>query len=105
LPSLARFEWDPVKRDTNLRKHGVDFMDAVGIFDSWVLEWSDLRRDNGERRIVAVGTGGGRVLTVVYTWRAGKRRIISARRSSEKEARAYRAAQAGDEEPHRLGAG
>jgi uncharacterized DUF497 family protein len=105
LPSLARFEWDPAKRDSNLRKHGVDFVRAAAIFDGWVLEWSDVRRDNSERRTVAVGSTAGQMLTVIYTWRAGKRRIISARRSSGQEARAYRAVQTGDEGPHRLDPG
>jgi uncharacterized DUF497 family protein len=28
------FEWDEVKRRTNLEKHGIDFLDAVQIFVS-----------------------------------------------------------------------
>jgi len=27
------FEWDPLKADANLDKHGVDFLDAIGIFE------------------------------------------------------------------------
>jgi len=27
------YEWDETKRRTNLRKHGVDFADAVGVLD------------------------------------------------------------------------
>jgi uncharacterized DUF497 family protein len=105
LPSAAGFEWDPAKREANLRMHGVDFVRAVAMFERWTLEWSDVGRRDGEYRVVAVGGAGERILTVVYTWRSGQRRIISARRSSGKEARAYRAVQAGDEGPHRLGAG
>ena len=100
---VGAFEWDPAKREANLRKHGVDFVDAVGVFDAFTLEWSDTRRRDGEYRIVAVGAIAGLVLTVIYTWRAGKRRIISARSSSGKEAQAYRAVQARDEGSHRLG--
>ena len=105
MRSAAGFEWDPAKREANLRKHGVDFADGIEVFDGWTLEWSDVWRRDGEYRVVAVGTAGREVLTVVYTWRSGRRRIISARRSSGKEARAYRAVQAGDGGPDRLGAG
>ena len=105
MPAAAGFEWNPSKRETNLRKHGVDFARAVRIFDGWVLEWSDVRRDDGEHRIVAVGTVADCLLTVIYTWRGENRRIISARRSSGKETRAYRAVQTGDEGPDGLGAG
>jgi uncharacterized DUF497 family protein len=27
------YEWDPKKADRNFRKHGVDFVDAVIVFD------------------------------------------------------------------------
>jgi uncharacterized DUF497 family protein len=104
LRSAAGFDWDPAKREANLRKHGVDFVRAVAVFESWTLEWSDVWRRDGEYRVVAVGEAGDQVLTVVYTWRGGRRRIISARRSSGKEARAYRAVQTGHGGPHRLGA-
>ena len=26
------FEWDPIKAESNLRKHGIDFTEAVEIF-------------------------------------------------------------------------
>ena len=27
------FEWDEAKNQTNVRKHGIDFLDAVRVFD------------------------------------------------------------------------
>ena len=105
MRSATGLEWDPATREANLRTHGVDLVRAVAVFERWTLEWSDVWRRDGEYRVVAVGAAGAQVLTVVYTWRSGRRRIISARRSGGKEARAYRAVQAGDEGPDRLGAG
>ena len=72
------FEWDEEKRDRNLVKHGVDFVRAAKIFDNPVLELRDTREDYGEERWIAVGHWQGYFLVVVYTWRDGNRRIISA---------------------------
>jgi uncharacterized DUF497 family protein len=46
--SPKAFEWDPAKREANLRKHGIDFARAVRIFEAPVLERQDQRRDYGE---------------------------------------------------------
>ncbi len=83
------FEWDPAKNEANLRKHGVDFEDAIRIFEGPTLEREDTRRHYGERRIQALGRSGKDVLFVVYTWRGAMRRIISARGASRYEREAY----------------
>ena len=45
---------------------------------------------SGEERFVTVGTDAlGRVLTVVYTWREERARLISARRATRREQREY----------------
>ena len=41
----VRFEWDEVKNQINIRKHGLDFRDAVDVFDHPVLTAMD-RFDN-----------------------------------------------------------
>jgi uncharacterized DUF497 family protein len=53
-----------------------------------------VRRDYGERRISAIGRIEEDVLFVVYTWRSGSRRIISARLANRRERNAYRKAAA-----------
>ncbi len=58
---------------------------AAGIFEASTVEWDDTRRDYGERRIIALGQVRGRCLVVVYTWRGGVRRIISARKANKGE--------------------
>jgi uncharacterized DUF497 family protein len=86
--------WDERKRASNLAKHGVDFVAAARIFDGLVVEAPDERRDYGERRMKAFGEAAGRVLCVIYTWRQGQRRVISARKANRNEAQAYRQAAA-----------
>ena len=88
---IPGFEWDPAKRITNLRKHGIDFVRAIGIFDGFVTRQPVTDQEHGELRIVAVGSVGEVLLTVVYTPRGSLLRIISARRANGREARAYRA--------------
>ena len=74
------YEWDPQKAAANLRKHQIDFADAVGVFeDSLAITVSDDRHE--EARFVTLGTDFlGRLLVVAYTWRGENFRIISAER-------------------------
>lgn len=83
------FEWDENKRLTNIEKHVIDFADAVTIFDGFTAVRQDTRADYGEERYLAVGLLESREITVVYTPREGKRRIISARRARVKEREIY----------------
>ena len=50
------FEWDSVKNQRNIEKHGIDFTDAVRIFERPTLTVVDNRRNYGEKRIAAMGT-------------------------------------------------
>jgi uncharacterized DUF497 family protein len=81
------FEWDEKKRRSNLDKHGIDFEDAIGIFEGCVFVRRSDRDD--EARFVAVGEIEGRIIALVYTIRGAAYRIISARRASNDEARHY----------------
>jgi uncharacterized protein len=51
----VRFEWDEGKNQINIRKHGIDFRDAVDVFDHPVLTAIDQREDYGEDRWIAPG--------------------------------------------------
>jgi uncharacterized DUF497 family protein len=85
----VEFEWDPAKAQENFRVHGINFAVAAGVFDNpyWDREDPDAE---GEQRFVATGMNGlGRVLVVVYTYRADKRRLISARKATKKEEKEY----------------
>jgi uncharacterized DUF497 family protein len=54
------------------------------MFKMDLLEEDDARRDYGERRIKAIGEAGGIIVSVVYTWRGDRRRLISARRGQRR---------------------
>jgi uncharacterized DUF497 family protein len=85
----VEFEWDPAKARVNIRVHGIDFADAMGIFDSPYLQRDDPDAV-GEQRFVALGMDVlGRLLVVVYTYREGKTRLISARKATKKEGKEY----------------
>jgi uncharacterized DUF497 family protein len=81
------FEWDESKRQTNLAKHGIDFRDAIRVFDGPVFESMNRRR--GEERIVAIGSIEGIEIVLVYVMRDKQRRIISARRAHRNERQDY----------------
>jgi uncharacterized DUF497 family protein len=82
------FEWDPVKSQSNLEKHGLDFESAK-------ILWEDPDRLEIiapyplENRVVLIGTFGSQLWTTVYTVRNGAIRIISVRRSRKKEKELY----------------
>jgi uncharacterized DUF497 family protein len=72
-----------------LRKHRVDFADAISALeDELALTLDDDNPD--EQRFVTIGTDAlARVLVVVYTLRGEKIRIISAREATPRERRQY----------------
>ncbi len=81
------YEWDESKRLTNLAKHGIDFRDAIRVFDGPVFESMSRRR--GEERMVAIGSMEGIEIVLVYVMRGKQRRIISARRAHRNERQDY----------------
>ncbi len=84
-----RLEWDKVKQRANLRKHSLDFVDAGMVFDGYTLTLEDLRDDYHERRFLTFGLLQGRVVAVAHTERADRIRIISMRKASKHEERAF----------------
>jgi uncharacterized DUF497 family protein len=67
---MARFDWDPNKAASNLRKHGVSFQTAILVFaDPDALVLQD-RVENGDERWLAIGVVEGLfVLVVAHTVR------------------------------------
>ncbi len=78
------FEWDEAKNEANRLKHGFDFATASRIFNGPVRQSID-PRPWSEQRIVATGRVEDRFITVVYTLREGRHRIISARPARRNE--------------------
>lgn len=50
-----RYIWDETKRQTNLKKHGLDFADAEQIFAGPLVLIEGNRQDYGEQRMVGIG--------------------------------------------------
>lgn len=95
--TYAQYEWDNGKAAENLRKHGVDFADAIAALeDANRLEEVDTRFEYGEERIQVIGIARGGVLFVIATLRDEDNcRIISARKATRHEQDRY---YAGDRE-------
>ena len=85
------FEWDEAKAEQNLGKHGITFEEARTIFgDPFSMTIADPKHSADENRYVDIGTSAtGRMLVVVYTERGGRIRIISCRRATRTERKAY----------------
>ena len=84
------YQWDPEKAELNFKKHGIDFADAVGVFeDEWTLTIKQEIVKN-EQRFASIGTDFiGRLLVVVYTYRGDDIRLISARPGTKSERNVY----------------
>ena len=88
---MLKFAWDENKNRSNLKKHGVDFNDAVRAwYDPDRLDYFDAEHSKDEIRWIFLGAVGGIVLFVVETEPNGETiRIISARKASKQEQEAY----------------
>ena len=85
-----KFEWNKSKAKDNYAKHGVSFELAKNVFkDPFGLEFLDDRQDYGEQCFVIVGMVDGQVLYVAYTERKDVITIVSARRATKHEQKAY----------------
>lgn len=84
-----RFEWDEAKRRLNVRRHGIDFVDAVEVFDGITLTIEDTRFDYGETRYVTLGLLKGRVVVITHTEQDDVIRIISVRKATKNEEANY----------------
>lgn len=88
------FEWDVVKGESNLRKHGIDFDTAtLAFYDPFAVMEMD-RVEGGEQRWQTLGTVNGALLLLVAHTVCDEHdteiiRIISARRAEPKERRKY----------------
>jgi uncharacterized protein len=86
MPDAAEFEWDLAKARSNYAKHGVAFETARKAFsDPLMVEVLDDSEDYGEARFLLIGMVAGQLITVVYTPRQGRYRLISARQASKDE--------------------
>ena len=85
------YEWDNDKAAANIRKHGVDFVDAItALEDANRVEEIDTRFTYGEERVQIIGMAPRGLLFVVMTLRDENTcRIISARKATRHEENRY----------------
>ncbi len=82
------FEFDPAKSEANEAKHGIDFTEAMRL-------WDDERRMEiparitGEPRFMVIGKIAGKHWSGVITYRKEKTRIVSVRRARSEEVKLY----------------
>lgn len=89
---MFKFEWDYLKAESNVQKHGVSFEEAVSVFaDGMALTFSDSDHSETEYRSRTYGMSNkGRLLVVVHTERKNNVRIISARKATRYEKTIYK---------------
>ena len=85
------FEWDEFKAQTNLKKHKLSFTEAVEVFgDEHSVCVADPDHSYDEERYLLFGVSSSKKYIVVsFTERENKIRIISARRMTARERKAY----------------
>lgn len=87
-----KFEWDPQKAESNLRKHDVSFEEAMTVFkDTLAFIFDDLEHSHVEYREIIIGASALRGLVLVcFVERVqGTIRIFSARRATKEEIKDY----------------
>ncbi len=76
-------EYDARKNGVNFAKHGVTLDEATEVWNGVVVNIS-AKNVEGEKRTKTLGAIEGAIYAVIWTERNGKRRLISARKATEK---------------------
>lgn len=87
---MSNTEFDPAKSAENFRKHGIALSEAESVlYDDFAQTIEDPDSVN-EHRFITLGMDDqGRLLVVCFTNRNENTRLISARKASPAETRAY----------------
>jgi uncharacterized DUF497 family protein len=84
-----QYEWDEAKRQSNIQKHGIDFVGIEKVFAGQAITILDDRIDYGEPRFVTVGLLQGHVVVTAHTETDEVIRIISVRKATKNEEISY----------------
>ena len=85
---MYAFEFDPVKSNSNLVKHNIDFVEAQVLWnDPMLLEIAAKTED--EPRYLLIGLIDGKHWSAVITYRGTTIRLISVRRARAEEVALY----------------
>lgn len=85
------FEWDAAKAETNVRKHGIAFEEALTVFaDPLARIFDDPDHSSEESRELIIGhSAKERVVIVSFVEQGPRTRIISARKATKRERQDY----------------
>jgi uncharacterized DUF497 family protein len=91
FPDIEGFQWDEGNASKSSAKHGVNWTEAEQVFmNRPVVITGDVAHSGREARHFCFGrTNEGRLLTVVFTVRGKRLRVISARPMSRRERTGY----------------
>ncbi|MBZ8178718.1 BrnT family toxin [Oscillatoria salina] len=86
-----KFQWNQSKANSNIKKHGVSFEEAVTVFgDPLAVTIADPDHSVGEFRLLTIGYSKlQRLLVVSHTERKDEVRLISARLATKQERKNY----------------
>lgn len=82
---FMRYEWDEAKRQSNIQKHGIDFIGIQEVFEGNTVTIRDDRFEYGETRFVTLGLLDGRVVVIAHTETDEVIRVISVRKAAKNE--------------------
>ena len=83
-----QIEWDETKRTSNIKKHGLDFLDVLHVFDGPCL-LATANTVGGESRSLAIGMLDDVCVVIIFTLRGTTLRVISMRKARRNERKQY----------------
>ncbi len=83
------FAWHERKRKANVRKHGLDFVEAKTVFEGVTITFEDDRFRYGEPRYITIGVLRGIVVVIAHTEGDDLIRLISMRKATRHEQRIF----------------
>jgi len=94
---MAKIEFDQSKNERNVRERGLPFARAADFDWADAVVTADVRREYGERRLVATGFLDGRLHVLCFRRIPQGIRVISLRKANKREVLEHEQAQAADE--------
>ncbi len=91
--NALKFQWDNIKAEENIIKHGVSFEEAASVFyDPFAVEFYDDENSEWEDRFLMLGISSNlNLLMISHCFRESDSiiRIISARKATKNESKFY----------------
>lgn len=85
---MISFEFDTAKSEANRVKHGIDFVEAQGLWSDPMLLEIPAKTDD-EPRYLVIGLMNGKHWSAVITYRGANVRLIFVRRARTEEVALY----------------